>query len=126
MKKTLLDIREFVEKHYRDRPGIKKLAQMAGMPELQFLDEFRLAFGMTPREMMYFFGLRDAEMTLVRSTMSVRMIAERYGFPDTQAYRDSFLGEYGEYPESYRSKHRYDPSWRPLLQSAHVQDRSKV
>lgn len=109
-------VHEFLEKNYKQRPHLDMLAQMVDMSPEELLKEFQESYYETPAELIDAYRIQDSEATLVRTSMRIEKIAERFGFSSVEVYRKAFQKEFEATPEEHRERYRYDPSWKSYLQ----------
>jgi len=109
-------VRDFLEKNYKQRPNVDMLAKMVDMSPEELLREFQETFFETPAELMDAYRIQDSEATLVRTSMRIEKIAERFGFSSVEVYRKAFYKEFETTPEEHRERYRYDPNWKSYLQ----------
>lgn len=113
----LMMVLDILEKHYKQRPNKYELAKMVDMNADELERKFAERHGLTPAEFIDAYRAQDSEAVLVRSSMRVEKIAQRFGFSSTEAYRKAFEKEFDSTPEDYRERYRYDSEWKSYLQS---------
>jgi AraC-like DNA-binding protein len=84
----------------------RDLARIAGLSADYFSRQFRLAYGMPPREWLLRQRLRHAAGLLAETDERISQIAIRLGYPDIYLFSRQFTAEFGSSPRAWRRSHR--------------------
>lgn len=92
------------EANFRLTP--RDLARITGLSPDYFSRQFRLAYGMPPREWLLQQRLRHAGGLLAETDERISQIAVRLGYPDIYLFSRQFAAEFGLSPREWRRGHR--------------------
>lgn len=93
----------------------RDLARIAGLSADYFSRQFRLAYGMPPREWLLRQRLRHAAGLLAETDERISQIAVRLGYPDIYLFSRQFAAEFGSSPRTWRRNHRSPGMQKRLL-----------
>jgi AraC-like DNA-binding protein/mannose-6-phosphate isomerase-like protein (cupin superfamily) len=83
----------------------RDLARIAGLSADYFSRQFRLAYGLPPREWLLRQRLRHAAGLLAETDERISQIAVRLGYPDIYLFSRQFAAEFGMSPRAWRRSH---------------------
>lgn len=96
-------IQDYVESHLQDSLSINDLAASLHLHPNYFISYFKKHFGMPPAKYISRKRMDMARKLLASTSLSVKDVAERTGYPDTHYFAKCFRKETGLSPTEYRS-----------------------
>jgi AraC-like DNA-binding protein len=93
----------------------RELARMAGLSPDYFSRQFRLTYGLPPREWLLRQRLRHAAGLLAETDERISQIAVRLGYPDLYLFSRQFSAEFGLSPRAWRRNHRQSGPRKRIL-----------
>ncbi|SDT52766.1 AraC-type DNA-binding protein [Paenibacillaceae bacterium GAS479] len=96
-------IQDYVEAHLHESLSVNDMAGALHLHPNYFISYFKKHFGMPPAKYVNRKRLEKARLLLASTSLSIKEIAERAGFPDTHHFAKSFRKETGLSPTEYRS-----------------------
>ncbi|WP_046215744.1 ABC transporter substrate-binding protein [Paenibacillus wulumuqiensis] len=103
-KKTLTEIRSFMELHYNEPLSIQQLADMAKLSPKYFVDLFKKTFQQSAMEYLTDIRIAHAKRYLTETGQRLRDIAVKVGYSDEFYFSRKFKKEVGVSPSEY-AKH---------------------
>ncbi|BFM17616.1 GlxA family transcriptional regulator [Maricurvus nonylphenolicus] len=104
--KTILDIQNWLEGHFRDAISIDALGKQFGLSNRSLLRRFKLATGTTPLNYLQDIRLDTACRLLVQSNQSIESITHAVGYEDVSSFIRLFKRRAGFSPSNYRARYR--------------------
>ena len=98
-------IHNYVESHLHESLNVNDMASALHLHPNYFISYFKKHFGMPPLKYVNRKRMEKARQLLGSTSLSVKEIAERSGYPDTHYFAKSFRKETGLSPTEYRSTH---------------------
>lgn len=98
-KTERLDLPFFMEKIYKEKLSLEKIAQFSGRSLSIFKKEFKSIFNTSPIEWIYERRLNDAYVLLKESNQNVDEIAFQCGFENTSHFIKRFKNKFGITPK---------------------------
>ena len=92
----------FMESHYTESWTLQELSHKACMSVNNFLRIFRSATGYSPQTYLQMLRLNRGAELLIKSSLSVGMIAEQCGFYDSNYFCKLFRRRYNTSPKEFR------------------------
>jgi transcriptional regulator GlxA family with amidase domain len=96
------DLLEYIRTHLQAPLSVERLANRAAMSPRNFARAFRAETGITPAKAVLRLRAEAARAALESGTLSVRMVAEKYGFGDSERLRCSLIRLYGAPPSTWK------------------------
>ncbi len=96
-------IQDYVESHLQESLSINDLAASLHLHPNYFISYFKKHFGMPPAKYISRKRMDMARKLLASTSLSVKDVAERTGYPDTHYFAKCFRKETGLSPTEYRS-----------------------
>ncbi|MCM3748813.1 AraC family transcriptional regulator [Paenibacillus pasadenensis] len=96
-------IQDYVEAHLQESLSVNDMAAALHLHPNYFISYFKKQFGMPPAKYVNRKRMDKARLLLASTSLSIKEIAERAGFPDTQHFAKSFRKETGLSPTEYRA-----------------------
>ncbi|MGU3472583.1 helix-turn-helix domain-containing protein [Paenibacillus sp. D51F] len=96
-------IQDYVESHLQESLSINDLAASLHLHPNYFISYFKKHFGMPPAKYISRKRMDMARKLLASTSLSVKDIAERTGYPDTHYFAKCFRKDTGLSPTEYRS-----------------------
>ncbi|MCP3773795.1 AraC family transcriptional regulator [Paenibacillus sp. MZ04-78.2] len=103
-KKSLIEIREFMNEHYNEPLSIGQLAQMANITPKYFVDLFKKTYGQSAMDYLTDLRINRAKRYLMESEERLREIAQKVGYRDEFYFSRKFKKEVGVSPSDYVKK----------------------
>ncbi|MEC0092279.1 helix-turn-helix domain-containing protein [Paenibacillus macquariensis] len=104
-KKSLIEIREYMNQCYNEPLSIRQLAEMADISPKYFGDLFKRTFGMSAMNYLTYIRINHAKRYLTESDELLRDIALKVGYSDEFYFSRIFKKEVGVPPSDY-NKHK--------------------
>ena len=104
--------RSLIDTRYADPIKVVDLAKAAGWSVAHLHDQFRLAYGSTPRQEILNRRLKASKELLVGSGLSIKEIAGKTGFTHSSAFCSSFRARFGLTPKAYRDAYFFGTGMR--------------
>jgi len=101
----ILEVQEFIEKHYADKHTIEALAAKANISRRSFERRFKQATTNTVVEYVQRVRIESAKRSFEASRKNVSEVMYDVGYTDTKAFRDVFKKVTGLTPIAYRNKY---------------------
>ncbi|EDY83164.1 transcriptional regulator, AraC family protein [Verrucomicrobiia bacterium DG1235] len=95
-------VRSLIETRYAEPLKVESLAKEAGWSVAHLHDQFKTAYGSTPRQMILERRLSSAREQLVGTGYSIKEIAANTGFTHSSAFCSAFRKAFGVTPKAYR------------------------
>lgn len=95
-------VRSLIETRYAEPLKLEMLAEAAGWSIAHLHDQFKAAYGSSPRQLILERRLRSAREQLVGTGYSIKEIAARTGFTHSSAFCHAFRKSLGVTPKAYR------------------------
>ena len=102
----LLEVSDYIARHYDSDIDVAKLASIAHMSESNFYAAFRSTFGLSPMAYLNRVRLSTASVMLTESDRPINEIAACVGFPDPLYFSRQFRKLFAVSPRGYRGKVR--------------------
>lgn len=102
---AIIQVQEFLQKHFREENSIGNLARIAKMSPSGFIRNFRDITGLPPRQYILNLRLDFACSELVAGRSPVSEIAFNAGFNDSNYFTRLFHKHMGCTPRQYRARH---------------------
>ncbi|OAB38400.1 helix-turn-helix domain-containing protein [Paenibacillus glacialis] len=100
-KKSLIEIREFINQYYHEPLSIRQLAEMADISPKYFGDLFKRTFGMSAMNYLTNIRINHAKRYLTQSNELLRDIALKVGYADEFYFSRIFKKAVGMPPSDY-------------------------
>ncbi|MEJ9216760.1 helix-turn-helix domain-containing protein [Paenibacillus glucanolyticus] len=100
-KTSLVEIKEYIDRHYNEALSISQLAQMANICPKYFVDLFKKTFGQTTIDYLTDVRINHAKRHLVESDDRLRDIALKVGYKDEFYFSRKFKKKVGMSPTEY-------------------------
>lgn len=104
-RKAVLAAPAFVDEHYAEKFAALAIAKHCGLSRFQFSRSFHSVFGITFREYLLRFRIREACRRLRAGTEPITGIAYGVGFHDGSYFARMFRRYTGELPSQYARRH---------------------
>ncbi len=98
-------IDQFIVTNLAEKISVAQLADIACMSESHFHLQFRNAIGLTPHQYLIQKRLKEAQILLHSSAMSINDIAAQVGFTSQSALTNAFKKHFQTTPSQIRHKH---------------------
>lgn len=92
----------YIRAHFREEISVAALAARTGYSTAQFIDCFRRAYGLTPKQYVTLLRLSRARLLLSVSDLTACEIAEHCGYEDPYYFYKLFRRRFGVTPTVYR------------------------
>ena len=102
---AIIQVQEFLQKHFREQNSIDTLARIAKMSQSGFIRNFHEITGLPPRQYILNLRLDFACGELVAGRAPVSEIAFNAGFNDSNYFTRLFHKHMGCTPRQYRTRH---------------------
>ena len=96
---------QFVQQHFHEKFPASAIAKFCGLSRFQFSRSFHHVFGVTFREYLLRYRIREACVRLIRTTAPVTEIAYAVGFHDGSYFARMFRRYTGMLPSQYARAH---------------------
>lgn len=96
---------EFVQQHFHEKFPASAIAKYCGLSRFQFSRSFHHVFGITFREYLLRYRIREACLRLAKGTAPVTEIAYAVGFHDGSYFARMFRRYTGMLPSQYARAH---------------------
>ncbi|MBX3111582.1 MAG: helix-turn-helix transcriptional regulator [Fimbriimonadaceae bacterium] len=108
------EVRDFLAENYRRPVELRQLRDEWHYSETAILRQFRLAWGLTPREFVEAMRLNEARRLLAHTEMSVQDVCLSVGYGSVPSFTRLFRSRYGSTPLAYRAaQQRFWLGWKP-------------
>ncbi|CDN42711.1 AraC family transcriptional regulator [Paenibacillus sp. P22] len=98
-------IQDYVESHLQESLSINDLAASLHLHPNYFISYFKKHFGMPPAKYISRKRMDMARKLLASTSLSIKDVAERTGYPDTHYFAKCFRKETGLSPTEFRSSY---------------------
>ncbi|ANF98092.1 helix-turn-helix domain-containing protein [Paenibacillus bovis] len=105
-KRTLTEIRSFMEQHYNEPISIQQLADMANLSPKYFVDLFKKTFQQSAMDYLTDIRIAHAKRCLTETGKRLRDIAISIGYSDEFYFSRKFKKEVGVSPSEYAKNTR--------------------
>jgi AraC-like DNA-binding protein len=95
---------KYAKNHFKERPKVDVLAQIANMSRRDFYRKFEEFTGVTPKRFIMLQALEKAEYYLRKTQLSLQEISYECGFCDSNHFAKAFKDFYQVSPGQYREK----------------------
>lgn len=96
----------YMDKHFRERVSIGKMAQLANMSSTLFNQRFQELLHMTPSDYLLTLRVQAARRLLTETDLSIATVASNTGFYDQSHFCKRFRESTGITPLKYRQRFR--------------------
>ncbi|MEK5040049.1 helix-turn-helix domain-containing protein [Sporosarcina sp. FSL K6-3457] len=100
-KKSLIEIREFIDQNYSEPLSIRQLAEMADISPKYFGDLFKKTFGQNVMNYLTDLRINQAKRYLAQTDILFRDIALKVGYSDEYYFSRKFKKEVGMSPSEF-------------------------
>lgn len=108
------EVREFLAENYSQPVELRRLRDEWHFSETAILRQFRLAWGLTPREFVEAMRLNEARRLLVHTDLPVQDVCLSVGYCSVPSFTHLFRTRYGATPLAYReAQQRFWLGWKP-------------
>lgn len=101
---TIADTLDFIKINYHKTISIPELAELAGLGERKYTEQFKAIFKMTPQAYIIHMRIHSACELLINSTTPLVEIAKEVGFYDQSTFSKQFSKRMNEAPLAYRKR----------------------
>lgn len=104
--KNVIQVREYIDRHYARRLTVGRLARLAGLSPYHFIRAFRAHAGQTPHQYLRARRIERAKELLITTPMPVTEICDAVGFQSLGSFSSLFRKLTGETPAAFRAARR--------------------
>lgn len=101
-KKRITEIVDYMQLHYKENISLDMIANHFDISSRYFTSIFKQQLGVTPKEYLTEYRLKQASIDLLETDSSATDIAYNHGFPNLNSFYVSFKREFGKTPNEYR------------------------
>jgi AraC-like DNA-binding protein len=104
-REALLEVKLYIEDHYRDDISIRTLSEISGLNAIRLQKAFKELFLNTIYAYCKELRRKRAAFLLSNTDMSVKQVALEVGYRKTKSLTTMFKSYYGETPTEYRLRY---------------------
>lgn len=105
-KKTIHQVKEYIQKHYAENLTLGKMAEVAYMNPYYFSSFFKKETGQNFKSYLTDVRMKEAVGLLMNSEMKTYELAKAVGYNDVRSFTDKFREYYGDSPSGYKKSKR--------------------
>lgn len=100
----IIQVKEYIEKHYRDNITLESIAALIYMNQSYFSTFFKKHTGTNFKHYVTEVRMKQARRLLLHSDMMVYEVAEQVGYQNARLFSEVFKKMFGQLPQDYKQR----------------------